>query len=212
MGLSNHTGGNTTYLTIINGKITRKVSENTPGAVPRTNKQNNVVYELHYEGLSGKIKSIDTKDGDYGKQWLVNIVDGNDNFQLQLPYSGNYAYSILRRLPSIDFEKEVSIKTGIYENKTYLTIYQDGEKMPYYFTKETPNGLPEMEKIVVKGKDTWDDSKRLLWLENFVFEKITPLLKKIHNIPDDNQPAPDTTSAHTEETTFTPGTDDDFPF
>jgi hypothetical protein len=212
MGLGNHSGGNTTYLTIINGQITRKVTEGTPGAVPRTNKQNNVVYELHYDSLSGMIKSIETKDGDFGKQWLVNIVDDLDNFQLQIPYSGKYAYSILRRLPNIDFNIPVMIKTGIYEEKPYLTISQDGEKVEYFFTKDNPNGLPEMENILVKGKPTWDDTKRLIWLENYVFENITPALNAIYGVTDDNTPA-STGQAPSQE--FTPDpTDDtsDLPF
>lgn len=213
MGLGNHSGGNTTYLTIINGKITRKVSEGTPNAVPRTNKQGNVVYELHYDSLSGMIKSIDTKDGDFGKQWLVNIVDDLDNFQLQIPYSGKYAYSILRRLPNIDFNMPVMIKTGIYEEKSYLTISQDGEKVEYFFTKDNPNGLPEMEQIQVKGKPTWDDTKRLIWLENYVYENITPQLKAIHGIADET-PAPNVSTPQENSSAPDPTDidDQDLPF
>jgi hypothetical protein len=172
----------TTYVTVINGKITKKVKQNIPGAVARVNKMNETVYELHFDSLEGYLKNIETKEGDYGKQWIITISDGGDDYQLQLPFSGNYGYGLLRRLPNIDLNKQLEIKTGVFEEKPYLTVYQGGKKVEYYFTKEETHGLPEMKKIKVKGKDTWDDTERLLWLENYVAEEIMPKLKDKHDL------------------------------
>ena len=38
------------------------------------------------------------------------------------------------------------------------------------FTKDAPNGLPEMKQIKVKGKVTWDDSDMTEFLENVAKE------------------------------------------
>ncbi len=51
-----------------------------------------------------------------------------------------------------------------------VTIYEDdGDgwvKIPSAYTKEDPNGLPEMTKKRVKGKDVWDDSDMMDFLES----------------------------------------------
>lgn len=212
MGLKQKSAS-TTYLTIINGKITKKASIATPGAIERVNKMNETVYELHFDSLTGMVKKIDTKDGDYGKQWLITITDNLDDFMIQIPFSGRYANGFLKRLPNIDLNNEIEIKTGVFQEKPYLSVYQNGQKVPYYFTKETPHGLPEMEQVMVKGKPQWDDSKMLLWLENYVAEEITPKLKDKYELPTD------TVSEHEEDTNTTqtstaqpPQVSDDLPF
>jgi hypothetical protein len=44
-------------------------------------------------------------------------------------------------------------------------LYQDGQKIAPYYTKEDPKGLPQMVKIKVKGKEQWDDSDMMQFLE-----------------------------------------------
>lgn len=50
-----------------------------------------------------------------------------------------------------------------------ITLYQGGKIAPAY-TRDNPNGLPEMEKITqkIKGKmtTTWDDTAMMEFLEN----------------------------------------------
>ena len=58
MALSN-SSGNTIYLSVFGGKITRKVKDaNTPGAVERTNKKGNIVHEVLYDNLSGTLTGL----------------------------------------------------------------------------------------------------------------------------------------------------------
>ena len=58
MGLSTSNSERAIYLNIIDGKITRKVNQETPNAVARTNKKGDTVYELHYDKLEATIKSL----------------------------------------------------------------------------------------------------------------------------------------------------------
>jgi hypothetical protein len=53
---------------------------------------------------------------------------------------------------------------------TGVTLYQDGEKIAPAYTKENPNGLPQMTKIKVKGKEQWDDSDMMQFLEQMAFK------------------------------------------
>ena len=42
-----------------------------------------------------------------------------------------------------------------------------------------PGELPDLKKIKVKGKDTWDDSERLEFLEEYVKNTILPKIKPV---------------------------------
>lgn len=51
-------------------------------------------------------------------------------------------------------------------------------KVPFYYTKEEPNGWPEMVQIKRKGKVEWDDTEQLEFIEDLVKTKILPQLGK----------------------------------
>jgi hypothetical protein len=65
--------------------------------------------------------------------------------------------------------------------------------------------LPSLKKIKVKGKDQWDDSDCIEFLENMLKEEILPQIK---NKPA-AQPTVKTTSKVTEDAQYA---DDDLPF
>lgn len=158
-----------TFLYIINGKITKKVTKEDPGAIARENKNNQIVYELLYDNLTGVIADISTNISDYGKEWLVEIKDADETYQLSLPYSSRAAKALLCCLPNIHLTAEVKLSPYQKEidgkKQSGMFISQGGNAIKWHYTKEHRNGLPEMEKIFVKGEEKWDDSKQLQFLE-----------------------------------------------
>ena len=90
-----------------------------------------------------------------------------------MPFSSSYAKSFLKRLPNIDFSKDVVLRGyDILDKekgriKYYLVPRQDG-KIESAYTKENPNGFPDMQKIKVKGKDVWDDTDQLEFLRDLI--------------------------------------------
>jgi hypothetical protein len=57
--------------------------------------------------------------------------------------------------------------------KNYYAVPYQGEiskagKVQPAYTRETPNGFPELKQIKVKGKNTWDDSEQLEFLEKLI--------------------------------------------
>jgi hypothetical protein len=51
--------------------------------------------------------------------------------------------------------------------------------------------MPELAKIKVKGKDTWDDSDRMEFLENYMKTEILPKLNnKSSQVTDDEDEIP----------------------
>ena len=192
MGLEQRQAGN--YITILGGRFCQRVPEGTPGAVQRTNKLGNVVYEKFYDSFTGKLKSINVQDGTYGKTWNFVFQDGADPYTLQLSYSNSFSTAFLKMLPNIDLTKEMKLSPSVKEvdgkNRSSLFINQDGKVLKHAYTRENPNGMPDMEQVTVKGVLQWDDTKRLEFLQEMVDTKIIPSLANLSaEMPMGDQPA-----------------------
>lgn len=181
MALNKGEGAGTIYLSVSNGKLVRQFKEATKESAQRTNKTGRIVHEEFYKDLTGIISKIETKENDYGKQWHITFMDDEQRYMVQMPYSGRYASSFLKCLPNATQGQpvrfmpwEMQDKNDANKKVTGVTIYQnDGNgwvKIPSAYTKEEPNGLPEMTKAKVKGKVVWDGSEMMEFLENIAVE------------------------------------------
>lgn len=181
MGLENREGGN--YITIFNGKFCQRVPEGTAGAEMRTNKLGKTVWEKFYTSFTGKLIDIRTQDGTYGKSWVFDFIDEGEVYHLQLSYSNSFATAFLKMLPNIDLSKEMKVSPSVKEvdgkSKSSLFVNQDGVAIKHAYTKDNPNGMPDMEQITIKGQLVWDDTKRLEFLQNMVNTEILPKLEKV---------------------------------
>ncbi len=65
------------------------------------------------------------------------------------------------------------------KNKSSLFINQEGVPIKHAFTRDNPNGMPDMEQVTVKGQQVWDDTKRLEFLHNMVATQIIPKLEGV---------------------------------
>jgi hypothetical protein len=174
---------NAVYLSIGDGKITKRVKQPTDISQSRTLKNGNVIHEEIYDGVSGIITDIKTHDHpSFGRFWNVSIQDGEEKYILQMNYSGGYASAFLKTLPNVDLTKRVrfspSMKIEGDKKKVTLFLNQDGKALKHFYTKENPNGLPQMVQIKVKGKLQWDDSDLMSFLERMVVNDIFPKLSK----------------------------------
>ena len=168
------------FFTIYQGKCTVRVPEGTPNAISRVNKMGKTVYEVFRDSFVGTLTGITTKDGEYGKMWNFSFKDEGETYTLTLPYSNSYAKAFLKMLPNIDLTKKMKVSPSLKEEdgkpKTTLFINQDGVAIKHKYTRENPNGLPEMERITVKGQEVWDDTKQLAFLEEMIKRDIRPKL------------------------------------
>jgi len=193
------------YLSIGDGKITKRVKQPTTTSVTRQTKEGKIIHEEVYDAVSGHITDIRVQDHPtYGKFWNVVLQDGEDQYILQMNYSGGYASAFLKTLPNADLSKPVrivpSLKMEGDKKKVTLFINQGGNALKHFYTKDNPNGLPKLAKVKIKGKETWDDSDMMEFLENMVTTTILPKLKAA------SKPAPAAAiPAGTQE-------DDDIPF
>lgn len=194
MGLDNRQSGN--FITILAGKLCQRVPEGTEGAVQRTNKLGNVVFEKYYDSFTGRLLDIKVQDSTYGKTWNFVFQDKGELYTLQLSYSNSFATAFLKMLPNIDLTKEIKVSPSTKlvdgQNKSSLFINQDGKTIKHAYTRENPNGMPNMEQVTVKGVLVWDDTKRLEFLQNMVDTVIMPKLAlangNVQTPVDDEQP------------------------
>lgn len=184
MGLEQRTEGQ--YLTILGGKFCQRVQEGTEGAVKRVNKLGNVVWEKFYDSFTGKLVSIKVQDGQYGRTWNFGFDDKGEHYALQLSYSNSFSTAFLKMLPNVDLSKEMKVSPSTKEvdgkNKSSLFINQDGKALKHAYTREIPNGMPDMEQITVKGVLVWDDTKRIEFLHNMVDTLIIPKLNTLNAV------------------------------
>ena len=184
MGLQSNQGSGV-FLSISNGKLVRQFKSPTEHSVSRINKAGKEVHEEFYDSLIGQIKDLKTKESEYGKFWVITVTDGSINYMLEMKYSSVYSVSFLKALPNVDLKKPVTLSPKLYidgdKKSSVLFINQNGAAIKHFFTKENPNGMPPLEKIKVKGVETFDDTKRMEFLEDFVKSHI---LSKISSLPE----------------------------
>jgi hypothetical protein len=172
------------FYSIANGRICRTFKAATAKSVERTNKMGKVVHEEFMDGLSGRIVKIDTKEHpDYGKNWLITLEDGEWSGVIQIKYSSGYASAFLKMLPNVDLSKDVTIVPKMTidgdKKKASLFIMQEGVPLKHFYTKDNPNGLPQMKQLKVKGVMTWDDTDMMEFLEKMVFTEVVPKLNGV---------------------------------
>lgn len=197
MALSQLGGANTTYLSVADGNLVRQHKQANERTAERLTKTGKLVFEERFKDLTAKLDGITTRENDYGKQWQLRFQDGGDYYVISLPYSSRYASSFLKALPNIDLSKEVRFMPWAMKDKndptktvTGITLYQDGEKIAPYYTKEDPKGLPQMVKIKVKGKEQWDDSDMMSYLENMALSLFDEVNKDLSTASHDNDEVP----------------------
>lgn len=171
MGLTNQSqGASKVFLTISNGKLVRSFKEKVEGSVSRINKAGREVHEMFYDSLEGTITGVGTKESDYGKFLLVHVESNGVSYQLEMNFSSGYSASFLKTLPNVNLTGRVQVTPKLTiegdKKKSVCFINQNGSGLKWAFTRENPNGMPDLVKIKVKGKDTWDDSDRMEFLEN----------------------------------------------
>lgn len=170
------------FLNFQSGKFVQRVKPDTTGATPRVLEKGpnagTTVYELHFDSYEGAILNIETEASEYGQK--LNILldvsteeEPDAKVKITLPLSSGPAKGFLSRLPVIDFKKDVclcgyNIKSDAGKFNSYLVPYQDGVKLNPFFTKDTPNGLPQMQQIKVKGNLVWDDTEQIEFFENLI--------------------------------------------
>jgi hypothetical protein len=180
MGL-NQSQSKGVFLSITNGKLVRQFSAPTEKSVSRVNKMGREVHEEFYDSLSGWLTDIKTKESEYGKSWVLVLKDEQGSYNLEMKYSSGYATSFLKAIPNATLSEVITLSPKLIvdgdKKQSVLFISQNGKGLKHFWTKDNPRDLPPMKKVKVRGVDTWDDTERMDYLEDYVKNSILPKIK-----------------------------------
>ena len=175
MGLTNSETTNSKIVTIVKGKFTIRLPDesNNPKAVERELTMGvnagKIVKELQYTGIEGTIERCYVDESDYGANFITDLIDDEGaRFKLQIPLDSQFFGQYAKRMPNINTAKPLFLGLGYdrERGRNFLYSRQGEEKVSMAYTKDNPNGLPEPTKKTVKGKEVWDWEEQ----ENFLYE------------------------------------------
>lgn len=142
------------------------VPEGTPGAKLRKYETSDGTkgekWELWFKEVGGRITNVYFFDGDYGKNLIITLDAGlEEPVKLSLGTSTKYGEDLLKKLPNIDFNKDVVLSPYGFESegKTLqgITVTQDNVKVTgaYYDPEKKKNLLDMPEPADIKDKEDW---------------------------------------------------------
>jgi hypothetical protein len=157
--------GHTEYLTVSDGQFVKRVKEPTEASQSRVNKNGVTVHEERYRALTGTIVSAEIRDSDYGKDWSFKMVHEEGTYVIQMPYGSRYATDLAKRFRNIRQGEAVRLmpwsliddKTG--KKRSGLAVYQGGQKLEPFFTRDSAEQLPQLKQVKVSGKMVWDSTE-----------------------------------------------------
>ena len=170
---------------LADGKFHQTVDEGTESAVLREGEtkegEKYSKWEKLFESLSGKIKSVEFFDGNYGKNIIVNMEDEEGEFGISVSTSSNFGEDLMKKLPNIKLLEEVKFAPYSFEDdkgktKKGITVTQNGEKVQSYYHDYNPgtkamtlkNGYPEAP-VAKKGKTISSDEWKVYFGQARIF-------------------------------------------
>jgi|GEM_PF-5990374 len=171
------------YFNIRNGFMEWR---NPDGEVVRYNQLSNV--HLVYVDF----KKVE-KQGQYiGTTIRLHLIDHDDYFILETWQNDAYAMAFYRSMENIDLQTPFDILTNFYKkdgkDMHTLNIKQNGSKIFWRYTKDNPNGMPELTLVHQQQnpdgsiKKIYNSDERLMfflikieqWLQPFLKRKVNP--------------------------------------
>lgn len=200
-----NTSENKIFISVYDGKFTVKTDQSNPKAKERINKNGTKVFELHFDSISGFLENVQDFKTENANGTFRNIVftlrDKEEVYSLATQYSSRESKGILMRLPNINLKNPIEIKIAKADHP-FTWVTQNGVKVPLKWTKDQPGDLPQMKKIEVKGKDTYDDTEQMKFLFEYIQANV--IAKIPSSSPDHVFSSPPLPS--------NPASEDDLPF
>lgn len=197
-----------TYVNIFGGNLSIQAKEGEEGAISRENKNKKTVWEKHYPDLTGILESIEVNKNEHLKAWeyVVHLSDMGMHYYLSIPCESRYGENFAKKALNLKFGKDLTIKPFDFVDKDNkkrigVSLLQDGHperKVPMYFTKEDPKGLP----VLLEKVDEEAYKIHNIQLNKFLREAVEAFAKP-KDVPAENTAPP---------ITNTPDGNDSLPF
>lgn len=144
-------------------------------------KKDGVVSEYGY--LEGHLIGIEIQDAEYQgdkyKRLSLKINDGAQNFLLQMRLDSGYGRAFCCIIPNANLEWPMKINPSFKDDRGSLFINQNGQALKWYFTKDHPNGLPQMKSFEHRGKVMWDNTDQQEFFVNMLNQLKAKLVPEV---------------------------------
>lgn len=119
-GLGSFKQKNVVYLTVFNGKLAQKVDEDTLGAIQRTNKKGNEVFELYHDYVCGHLVScaIRKNEAINAKEVTIVVDNGGQFYQLAFNVNSNYGTNFASKANQLAYGHLYTFVPYSFEDKT----------------------------------------------------------------------------------------------
>lgn len=156
--------------------------------------------------ISGFYFTDDEFQGNTIRKLNIKMFDDSNNYILSLIFNSVPCSQLISFLKNADLTKRLTLVGTLKEEdgrkKVSILVKQDGKFLKSFFSKATPNGMPQMKKVTINKKDQWDKSEMMDFLEGVVTNE---LAKSVPSDGNDRKPTETTEKASYIE-------DDDLPF
>lgn len=134
-------GPKRTYLNILgsDGSLRMTTEESDPKAKRRDWKspdgeKTGTKWERVYRDISGKVTTIEFYDGDYGKNLIIGLTDGdNDEVCVSIQTNSPFGEDMMKKIPAIDMSKSIKLAPYAFEDdngkmRKGVTVYQANDE------------------------------------------------------------------------------------
>lgn len=158
MGWGTEDNQRKTFVSIIGGRFAVRAEEMTKGSVKRfSEKLQKDLWEILYPDFTGRIIDLRIDNSQFGEQLTIVMDDVGDKYHFQIPVESRYFTSFCNKIENVDLSKEVKMQPYDFESKTEinkktgnakkivgLNLYQHGDKIPNYYSKENQRDKPQL--------------------------------------------------------------------
>ncbi len=150
MALGNNTSA--IYVDLRNGKVMRYSKTNETGTFPVVTSKGDTRYYFMYDYIEGHVTGFSTREEEIaGKPKLkfqVHLSDQGENYILKMDVDSSYFRMFCCVLPNINWSYPVRFIPRLKEEngikKSSLILVNNGTPLKFAFTKDNPNGTPEV--------------------------------------------------------------------
>lgn len=150
MGLGNNSSA--IYVDLRNGKVMRYSKTNEPGTMPVVTSKGETRYYYIYDFIEGHVTNFSTREEEIaGKTRLkfqIHMDDNGESYLVKMDVDSSYFRMFCSVLPNINWNYPVRLIPRMKEEnqvkKSSMIVVNNGNPVKFAFTKDNPNGKPEV--------------------------------------------------------------------
>jgi len=155
---------NATYLNVRNGKLYRYSKTKEEGTTTILNKKGEEKYYFIYDYIEGYITKMSTRTENLlgiDKLFLsVQFVDGTETYYINMDVDSKYFEAFCCIIPNANLARPLRMVPNQKEvdgkMKSSLFLVQDSQMVKWFYTKDNPQGRPEVDVTLNKKGEVVD--------------------------------------------------------